>query len=66
MTTETVFSPVKDEKMNSHLNDSEVWKNAYHPDDMSDDIRKKYPQWYMYKIKFDGLKPIQMTKIEKL
>jgi len=66
MITETIYSPIKDEKMNSHLNDSEVWKNAYHPEEVTKEVKKKYPQWYMYKVKFDGVKPIQMTKFQKI
>lgn len=64
MTVEKVLSPVKDEKMNSHINESEVWKKAYHPDEVTDEIRAKFPNWFLYTIKFDGLKPIQVMKFE--
>lgn len=66
MTFETVISPVKDEKMNSHLNDSEVWKKAYTKEEITDRIRGMHPAWYEYTIKFDGLKPIQMTKFREI
>lgn len=66
MTFETVISPVKDEKMNSHLNDSEVWKKAYTKEEITDRIRGMHTTWYEYTIKFDGLKPIQMTKFREI
>jgi hypothetical protein len=64
MKPEVVLSPVKDEKMNSHIDKSKIWENAYHPEEVTSEIRKKYPIWYRYSIKFDGTKPIQMTKME--
>ena len=66
MTTEIVLSPIEDEKMNSHINESEVWKNAYFPDEITEDIRLKYNHWYEYNVKFDGLTPIQMTKFREI
>ena len=66
MTIETIISPVKDEKMNSHLNESEVWQKAYTPEEMTDEIRAKHPAWFRYKIQFDGLKPIHCTKFEAI
>jgi len=66
MIVETILSPIKDEKMNSHLNDSEIWKNAFHLEEVTEEIRKKYPKWYLYKVKFDGVVPIQMTKFQEL
>lgn len=64
MTTEVVYSPILDEKMQAHLNDSEVWKQAYHKDEITDEIRNKYPRLFKYTLKFDGLKPVQLTKME--
>jgi len=66
MTQEIVISPIYDEKINSHILDSEIWKEAYTLDDMSDEIRKKHPILYEYSIKFDGVMPIQVTKIRKI
>ena len=65
MTFETVLSPIKDEKMNSHIKESEVWKNAFHPEEVTPEIFRKYPAWYEYTIKFSGLTPIQMTKMKE-
>jgi hypothetical protein len=61
---EVVYSPIMDEKMNSHVNDSEVWKKAYHHEELIDEVRNKFPRWYKYNVKFEGLKPIQVTKME--
>lgn len=61
-----VISPVLDEKINSHINTSEVWKKAYHPEEFTDEMRPLQPAWYEYTIQFDGLKPIQMTKMKEI
>jgi hypothetical protein len=66
MTTEVVLSPVKDEKMNSNINDSPVWKKAYKPEEVTEEIRNKHNHWYKYQIKFDGLRAIQVTKFEEI
>jgi len=66
MTSEKVLSPIRDDKMNSHLNESEVWKNAYHPEEVTDEIRAKYPYWFRYTIKFNNTIPVQCTKFETL
>ena len=63
MTFETVISPVLDEKMNSHINTSEVWKKAYKTEEFTDKIRGMHPAWYEYHIQFSGLNPIQCTKM---
>ena len=64
MTTEVVVSPVKDDFKN--LKDSPVWKNCYHVEEITPEILNKHIKWYEYHIKFDGLKPFQLTKtVEK-
>jgi hypothetical protein len=63
MTTEVVVSPVKDENFKAHLNDSPVWKNCYHADEVTTEIRNKYPKWFEYSIKFEGLVPFHLTKV---
>lgn len=66
MTNEVVVSPVKDVDFKTNLGGSPVWKNCYHADEVTDDIRKKHAKWFEYHVKFDGLKPVQLTKtIEK-
>jgi len=66
MTVETVISPVLDKQMNSHLNDSKVWKQAFKADELNEKIRGMHPAWYEYTVKFDGLRPIQMTKYKEI
>lgn len=66
MTNEIIISPVKDEKMNSHLNESKVWEKAYTLEEWTDKVRGMHPAWWKYHIKFNGLIPIQMTKFKKL
>lgn len=66
MTVEKVLSPVRDEKMNSHINESEVWKKAYHPEEVTDEIRAKFTSWFQYTIKFEGLRPFHVTKFEAI
>lgn len=64
MTNELVISPIKDEKINSHINTSEIWKKAFKPEEITKEVRGKYAQLYAYYIRFEGLRPIMMTKIK--
>lgn len=65
METEKVYSPVKDGKIKRNLNDSPIWKNCYKQDEVTSDVLKKHNNiFYIYSIKFDGLKPVQVTKVE--
>ena len=66
MTSEIVISPVFDDKMNSHINESEVWKKAFKPEELTDEIRNMHPKWFEYTIKFDGLRPIYMKKYREI
>ena len=52
--------------MNSHIIESEVWKYAYFPEEVTDEIRMKFNQWYYYEVRFDGTKAIQMTKFKEI
>lgn len=61
----TVISHIKDEKFNSHPNDSEIWKHAYHPEEFASFTEQKrgsQPAWYEYVVQFNGLTPLQITK----
>lgn len=59
-----VYSPIEDKQIRVNLNDSPIWKKAYHESDLSV-IEKKHPVLWQYTIKFDGTKPIQVTKVIK-
>ena len=65
MTNELVISPIKDEKINSHINTSEIWKKAYKVEEITKEVRGMHPHWYAYTVRFDGLKPIMMTKMRE-
>lgn len=60
-----VYSPVEDKKINSNLNDSPIWKNCFHETELAD-AQKKFAEMYLYVIKFDGTKPIQVTNMKKV
>jgi len=66
MTFETVISPFLDGKINSHINESEIWKKAYTREELTDKIRGMHPAWYEYTIKFNGLVPLMMTKMREI
>jgi len=61
MITEKVYSSINDEKIRQNLNNSPIWKECY----KEDEIKNINKPLYCYSIKFDGLKPIQITKITK-
>lgn len=62
METVKVYSPIEDKDIQKNLNDSPVWKKAIHADEL-EDVEKNYERIFEYDIKFDGTKPVQVTKI---
>ena len=66
MTIEVVLSPIRDDKMQSHIKESEVWKNSFHPEEVTEEIRMKYSQWFEYTIRFEGLTAFQVTKFREI
>lgn len=64
METIKVFSTIDDKDIKKNLSDSPIWGDAYTEDELIDvDESKKV---YQYSIKFDGLKPIQVTKVKRI
>lgn len=61
MTTEKVYSRILDKKIKNNVNNSPIWQDCCFEDEMSGS-----EQYYCYTIKFDGLTPIQCTKIKKV
>ena len=62
----SVISPIFDEDIQRHfepISRSKIWGNCYHPGEITEEIRKRYPVLYKYDIKFQGTKPVQCTKI---
>jgi len=59
-----VYSTIEDKNIKKNLNDSPIWKKAIHSDDLNG-VEEKYNVIWEYDIKFDGLKPIMVTKINR-
>jgi hypothetical protein len=66
MKNEIVLSPVLDKDLNKNLNNSPVWKKAYKPEEFTDELRLSKSKWYEYTVRFDGLKPVMVTKFRTL
>ena len=64
METVILYSPIEDKNIQKSLNDSPIWKHAIHEDELLDNINKG-KTLFQYKIKFDGLKPVQVTSVKK-
>lgn len=65
METVKVISPVNDKDIRQNLNGSPIWKQAYHETELKL-AEKNHTELYEYSIKFEGLKPIQVSDIKKL
>lgn len=59
-----VYSPIEDKNIKSNLSDSPIWKSAYHVDDLVLGL-VNHSSMFEYLIKFDGLKPIMVTKVSR-
>jgi hypothetical protein len=60
-----VYSPVQDNEIRTNLQNSPIWKQAYHTDDLPV-ARVKHAVLYEYTIKFEGLKAVQFSGVKKL
>lgn len=60
-----VYSPVEDKKIREDMNNSPIWKQCYHIDELTV-AKTKHAVLYEYSFKFEGTKPIQFTGIKKL
>jgi hypothetical protein len=65
METVIVYSPVQDKNIQQNLSGSPIWGEAYHESDLTD-TQKKFASMYQYTMKFDGLKPVMVTKVKKV
>jgi len=65
METVKVYSPVYDENIQKNLDGSPIWKKAFHSDELVE-ATKDNANIFEYSIKFDGLKPVQVTDVKKL
>lgn len=64
LVVEKVYSPVNDTEIKKHLNESEIWKSAFKKEELTREVLNKYPNMYEYSVKFDGLKPVQLTGVK--
>lgn len=60
--TEIVWSPIKDTSKKD-IKKSPIWKQCYKDEEMTKEITSITETWYRYEVKFDGLVPVQVTKI---
>jgi len=65
METIKVYSPIKDDNIKKELNGSPIWKQAYHEDEVVE-AQKKHNIMFEYTVKFEGLTPVQVTKVKKI
>jgi len=63
MIKEVVWTPIKDN--GKDIKTSPIWNECYRDDEMTAEINKLHREWYVYTVKFDGLKPTQITKFKK-
>jgi hypothetical protein len=66
MTTEIILTTT--EMKGNDIANAPFWKSdrIYHKEDVTPEMLANGKQWYEYHVKFDGLKPIQLTKSNKL
>lgn len=66
---EQVFSPVEDTKIKSNskiIGNSKIWDLCFKEEEVNDELLMKHPKMFKYTIKFEGLTPIQVTKVKKI
>lgn len=61
-----VYSPVLDNEIQKNLLGSPIWTGLRYAASELAEATKKHPELYEYTIKFEGLKPIMISKISKL
>jgi hypothetical protein len=63
MKAEKVYSKIYDKDIQAHIETSPIWKQCEHSEDIKTiDVNG----WWEYSIKFDGLKPVQCTNIQRV
>ena len=61
----TVYSPIEDKKIRTEFQNSLIWTKAYTQEEYLENP-KKFSVWFKYRFKFEGLKIIQVTKVQKI
>jgi len=62
---EMVYSPIEDKNLKNDLQNNPIWKNCFHKEEY-EEAKDKYPRWFLYSIRFDDLKPIQLLKVSNI
>jgi len=67
METVVVYSPVEDKNIKTDFQNSPIWKDkkAYNEEEYMENT-KRFPTWFKYSFKFEGLKPKQVTNVQKI
>ena len=65
MISEIAWSTIKDTN-STDINNSPIWKDCYKDEEMTEELKQSSFVWYKYTIKFDGTKPVQLTKMETI
>jgi len=61
MKTEKIYSPILDTNISKNINKSPIWDDCFH----EEEEKPSGTPLICYTIKFDGLTPVQVTKISK-
>ena len=61
---EKVYSPIDDPKIKSDIAGSEIWNSCYKKEEVTDEVLNKHRRMFVYHIKFEGLTPFQVTKVD--
>ncbi len=64
MKEERVFSPILDKHLQLNMQDSNIWNNCFHEEDV-EEKKTGYPRIYCYRIKFKGLTPVQLVELSE-
>jgi len=59
---ENVYTPIQDSDIRKDISSSIIWKKAFKLEEITEEVKKLYPKWYVYKIKFNNTTPIQVMK----
>lgn len=61
---EQVYSPIDDPKIKNDIKGSKIWGTCYKKEEVTTEVLNKHPRMFVYSIKFEGVEPFQVTKID--
>ena len=62
---ENIVSKIHDKNIKKNLQDSSIWKDCKHFNELSEE-EKSSKKFFCYKVKFDGLTPIQVMNVNPI